>query len=88
MNLVEEFEKEIRKEEIRRVQMRKEKGKECVLNPEAEVFKRSELLGKYMAKILFGQDNGKFEDKYLKKLERSWARQKEKEKQLPPEAEP
>jgi len=54
MNLVEEFEKEIRKEEIRRVQMRKEKGKECVLNPEAEVFKRSELLGKYMAKILFG----------------------------------
>ena len=54
MNLVEEFEKEIRKEEIRRVQMRKEKGKECVLTPEAEVFKRSELLGKYMAKILFG----------------------------------
>ena len=54
MNLVEEFEKEIRKEEIKRVQMRKEKGKECVLNPEAEVFKRSELLGKYMAKILFG----------------------------------
>ena len=54
MNLVEEFEKEIRKEEIRRVQMRKEKGKECVLNPEAEVFNRSELLAKYMAKILFG----------------------------------
>jgi len=34
--------------------MRKEKEKEYVLNPEAEVFKRSELLGKYMAKILFG----------------------------------
>jgi len=28
MDLVEEFEKEIREEEIRRVQMRKEKGKE------------------------------------------------------------
>ena len=28
MDLVEEFEKEIREEEIKRVQMRKEKGKE------------------------------------------------------------
>jgi len=33
--------------------MRKEKEKEKVLNSEAEVFKRSELLGKYTAKILF-----------------------------------
>ena len=40
INLVKEFEKEIRKEEIKRVQMRKEKGKE-MLNPEIEVFKRS-----------------------------------------------
>jgi len=39
------------------------------LNLEAEVFKKSELLEKYMVKILFGWDNGKFEDKYLKKLE-------------------
>ena len=27
---------------------------EVELNPEAEEFKRSELLGKYMARILFG----------------------------------
>jgi len=30
------------------------------------MFKRSELLEKYTAKILFGWNNGKFEDKYLK----------------------
>ena len=54
MDLVEEFEKEIRKEEIRRVQMRKEKRKERALNLEAEMFRRSELLKKYIVKILFG----------------------------------
>ena len=48
-----EFEKEIREKEIKRVQTRKEKGKERALNPEAEVF-RSEILRKYTAKILFG----------------------------------
>ena len=54
MDLVEEFEKEIREVEIRRVQIRKQKEKEKMLNLEAEVFKRSGLLEKYMAKILFG----------------------------------
>jgi len=54
IDLVEEFEKEIREKEIRRVQMRKEKRKERALNLEAEVFKRSELLKKYIVKILFG----------------------------------
>jgi len=75
-NLVEEFEKEIRKEEVRRVEKRKEKQKaiEVELNPEAEKFKRSKLLEKYTVKILFGWDDKKFENKYLKKLERSSAR--------------
>ena len=41
------------------------------LNPETEEFKRSELPGKYIARILFKQDNNKFEDEYLKKLERN-----------------
>ena len=84
-----EFKKEVREEEIKRVQMRKEKrkGKERALNPKAEVFRRSKLLGKYTVKILFGWNNRKFEDEYLKKLERSWARWKEKEKQVPLEAE-
>ena len=57
--------------------MRKEKRKEKVLNPEAKMFERSKLPGNYIAKILFEWDNGKFEDKYLKKLERSQVRQKE-----------
>ena len=80
-NLVEEFEKEIREEEIRQVEKKKGKKKaiEMELNPETEEFKRSELLGKYMARILFVWDNKKFENEYLKKLERNWARWKEKE---------
>jgi len=35
-------------------------------------FRREELLEKYMAKILYGWNNGKFKNKYLKKLERNW----------------
>ena len=70
IDLVEDFEKEIREEEIR-VQTRKEKGKERLLNLKTEVFKRSELLRKYIAKILFKWDNKKFENEYLKKLKRS-----------------
>ena len=34
-------------------------------------FRRGELLGKFTAKMLYRWDNGKFEDKYLKRLERS-----------------
>ena len=33
--------------------------------------RREELLEKYMAKILYRWDNGKFENKYLKRLEKS-----------------
>ena len=76
IKLVKEFEKKIRKEEIRRVQIKK-KEKEKMLNPEAEIFKRSKLLKKYIVKILFGWNDKKFKNKYLKKLERNWVRQKE-----------
>ena len=34
---------------------------------EEKDFRRGELPGKYMVKMLYGWDNGKFEDKYLKK---------------------
>ena len=34
-------------------------------------FRREELLGKYMAKILYSQNNRKFEKEYLRKLERN-----------------
>jgi len=46
------------------------------LNLETEEFKRIKLLGKYIVKILFRWDNGKFEEEYLKKLERNWIRWK------------
>ena len=74
--LVEKFKKEIRKEEIQQIEKEKEKQRivKVELNPEAEEFKRSKLLGKYIARILFGWDNKKFENKYLKKLERNQAR--------------
>ena len=39
-----------------------------------------ELPGKYMAKLLYGWDDGKFKGEYLKKLERNWRRQKEDKK--------
>ena len=39
---------------------------------EEKNFRRRELLGKYIAKILHRWDDGKFEVEYLKKLERNW----------------
>ena len=43
-------------------------------------FRRGELPGKYTAKMLYRWDDGKFENKYLRKLERNWQNWKEKEK--------
>ena len=40
---------------------------------EEKNFRRVELPGKYTAKILYGWDNRKFENEYLKKLERNWS---------------
>ena len=74
MKKVEEFEKERFKEEIRRIRIKK--GKEMKLNPEAEEFKRGELLERYMAKLSYGWDDTKFNEEYLKKLERNWNRWK------------
>jgi len=39
-------------------------------------YSRSELPGRYTAKVLYGWDNGKFEREYLKRLERNWNRWK------------
>ena len=44
---------------------------------EEEEYKRMELPGKYMAKLLYGWDNQKFEAEYLKKLEKNWKKWKE-----------
>jgi len=72
MGKVEEFEKKRFEEEIWRIRIKKEK--EMKLNLEAEEFKRGELPRKYTAKLLYGWDDKKFDEEYLKKLERNWNR--------------
>ena len=79
MEKVEEFEKGRFEEEIRRIRMKK--GKEIRLNPEAKEFKREELLGRYTAKLLYGWDSKKFDEEYLKKLQRNWNRWKNDRKE-------
>jgi len=39
-------------------------------------FRRGELLEKFIVKMLYGWDDGKFKKEYLKKLERNWKRWK------------
>ena len=39
---------------------------------EEKNFRRGELLGKFTAKMLYRWDDGKFEEEYLRKLERNW----------------
>ena len=74
---IEEFEKERFEEEIRRIRMKK--GKETKLNPER--FRRGELPERYTAKLLYGWDNKKFDEEYLKKLEKNWNRWKNDRKE-------
>ena len=45
-------------------------------------FRKGELPGKYTAKILYSQNDGKFENKYLRKLERNWEKWKGKDKTI------
>ena len=35
-------------------------------------FRREELLGRFIAKMLYRWDDGKFEEEYLRKLEKNW----------------
>ena len=41
---------------------------------EEQNFRKGELPGKFMARMLYGWDDGKFEEEYLKKLEWNWRR--------------
>ena len=66
---IEEFKKGRFEEEIQRIRLKK--GKRTKLNPEAEEFKRRELPGRYMVKLLYEWDNKKFDEEYLKKLEKN-----------------
>ena len=52
------------------------------LNPKAEKFKREELPERYTAKLLYGWNDKKFDEEYLKKLERNqnrWKNDREEE---------
>ena len=68
--LVDEFEGRL-SVEVRR-QEKIEQGERIKKNPRAEEYKRSELLGQYMVKLLYSWDDGKFEEEYLRKLEKNW----------------
>ena len=72
MEKVEEFKKGRFEEEIQRIRLKK--GKEIKLNLEAEEFKRGELPGRYTTKLLYRWDDKKFDEEYLKKLEKNWNR--------------
>ena len=66
--LIEEFERggvEVRRQE--KIEKRKEENE----------YRRMELLGKNTARMLYGWDDKKFEEEYLKKLEKNWKRWKE-----------
>ena len=39
---------------------------------EEKDFRKGELPGKYTASLLYRQDDGQFEEEYLRKLERNW----------------
>ena len=70
--LIEEFEQggvEVRQQE--KVERKKEVDK----------YKRMELPGKYIAKLLYGWDDKEFEEEYLKKLEKNWKRWKNDRKE-------
>ena len=70
--IVDEFEERLSTE------VRKQKGIEerwnVKLNPRVDEFNRIELPGKYMAKLLYRWDDKRFEEEYLRKLERNWNR--------------
>ena len=61
--VLEEFERRINAE-VRR--------QEKLDMAEEKDFRRGELPEKFMAKMLYRWDNGKFEEEYLRKLERNW----------------
>jgi len=66
--LIKEFEN--REVEVRRQEKIEKKR-------EVNEYRRMELPGKYMAKLLYGWDDRKFEEEYLSKLEKNWKKWKE-----------
>jgi len=65
--VLEEFEERMNAEVRRQEKLNMEKEKD---------FRKEELLGKFTAKILYGWDDRRFMEEYLKKLERNWQKWK------------
>jgi len=65
MELVEEFKKEYCREEEEEVKWQEAEEKR-------KAFSR-ELLGRYMAKLLYGWDNKKYDREYWKHMEENWS---------------
>jgi len=63
-------EKLIEKFEQGGIEIRRQEG-------EVDEYRRMELPGKYTARVLYGWDDKKFEEEYLKKLEKNWKKWKE-----------
>ena len=61
------------------VEVRKQEKLEMA---EEKDLRREELSEKYMAKMLYRWDDGKFKNKYLKRLERNWEKWKGKYKTI------
>ena len=51
------------------VEVRKQEKLDII---EEKNFRSGELLGKYIAKMLYRWDDRKFKEEYLRKLERNW----------------
>ena len=72
--LVDKFKKRLGTE-VRR-QEKVETERRIKDNLRTEKYRRSELLGKYRAKLLYSWDDRRFEKEYLRKLEKNWQRWK------------
>ena len=59
-------------EEFERRMSAKVRRQEKLDKMEERNFRRGKLPGKYTVKMLYGWDNRRFEEKYLRKLERNW----------------
>jgi len=60
-------------EERMNAEVRRQKKLDII---EEKDFRRGELPGKYTVKMLYEWDDGKFEEEYLRKLERNWRKWK------------
>ena len=64
------------KEAVEEYEKEYERTARRIREEEDGAYSRSELPGRYTAKVLYGWDDGRFEKEYLEKLERNWRKWK------------